>query len=444
MKTRFNLKAMFSLFLIAPFLVLIVMIFIFLGLSEMANTSSGLFEAPRHLIQPIRSIIENNYQSSTLAETGVLMLVDKEGQVLYAVSEMGYYSDIDDLNFMFSDLINSDLDNISILKYTYKDEPGFCFFDNSYVPAVFNQKIRVGISLFIIIISLMGLFFGQITTVVINNSIKKLVDASGFIADGNLDEKISLKYNNELVHIADAMNHMRVELREKRNVEQRFFMSVTHDLKTPLTSINGYLEALADDVIIDPREIKETILLMQKKTSLLDTRINELLDYSKNRTAGWRDQWSPIPILSWLEDLSSMFASDAELCGRQYDKNISIESNAIFKGNEKLLTRALENLFDNACRYTEKGDAIIFAAAHIIKGDFKVLKISLEDSGSGIELEDRDRIFELFYRNDRGRNSRGMGIGLASVKTIVEDHNGTVNCGNSLSGGTVFSITLPL
>lgn len=434
---------MFSLFLIAPFLILIAMIFIFMGLTETRNTSSGFVNAPKYLILPIKNIIENDYKTSN-EETGVLMLVDKNGQLLYAVSELGLYPGTEDLNILFGDLIESGLEHISMIKFSYKGEPGFCFFDNDYVPAVFKQKIRVGISLFIIIISLMGLLFGQISTVVINNSIKKLVDASGLIADGNLDETITLKYNNELVHIADAMNNMRVELREKRNVEQRFFMSVTHDLKTPLTSVNGYLEAIADDVISDPIEIKEIILLMQKKTNLLDSRINVLLDYSKNRMAGGREQWSDIPVFNWLEDLSYMFASDAELYDRKYQKNFMIDRQTQFKGNEKLLSRALENLFDNSCRYTEEGDTIIFSAARILSKDNPFLKISLEDSGSGIEEEDREKIFELFYRTDRGRNSRGMGIGLASVKTIVEDHNGTVHCEKSPADGTVFTITLPL
>jgi len=443
MKNSINLKTMFTLFLTAPFLVLIVMIFIFMGLAETRNTQTGTIQAPKYLIKPLQDIIENDYRYSEEAE-GVLMLLDCNGDVLYPAGSDDLFSMNTDISSLYREMFNNGPDNISMTKYNYNGEPGFCFFDNSYVPAVYKQQIRVGISIFIVIISCMGMIFGQFSTVIINSSIKKLVDASDLIANGNLDEKISLEYNNEFVHVANAIDRMRVELREKRNIEQRFVMSVTHDLKTPLTSINGYLEAIADGIIIDPDEVKEIIELMQKKTGLLDNRINELLDYSKNRTAGWRDHWSEIPLLSWLDDLSSMFKNDAELYSRKYLSHINVSTDLTMKGNDKLLTRALENLFDNACRYTESGDLIIFSAVQSSRGGRETLDLSLEDSGSGINDEDRDKIFELFYRNDRGRNSRGMGIGLASVRTIIEDHGGTVSCGSSSSGGAKFSLILPI
>lgn len=443
MKTNFNLKTMFTIFLIAPFLVLIVMIFLFMGLAETRNTKKLQIEAPKYLVKPLLSIIDNDYDYTSQAG-GVLMLLDRKGRILYPKSSEVLFSDAENLSVLYNQLIESGLNQISMTKYVYKDEPGFCFFDNTYVPTVYKQQIRVGISLFIIIISCMGLIFGQLSTVIINSSIKRLVEASDFIANGNLDEKVTLKYNNELIHVANAIDRMRVELREKRNIEQRFVMSVTHDLKTPLTSINGYLEALADGVISDPEEIKDIIELMQKKTGLLDSRINELLDYSKNRTAGWRNHWRSLSVLKWLEDLTSMFRSDAELYGREYISTIDIDKTVKIEGNERLLTRALENLFDNACRYSESGDKITFRAEIISKKDQDILEIALEDSGSGIDEEDRDKIFELFYRNDRGRNSRGMGIGLASVQTIVEDHGGRISCDNSKSGGAVFTIRLPL
>ena len=279
-------------------------------------------------------------------------------------------------------------------------------------------------------------------TVIINSSIKRLVYASDLIANGNLDESITLKYNNELVHVANAIDRMRIELKGKRNVEQRFVMSVTHDLKTPLTSINGYLEAIADGVITDPEEIQEIIRLMQRKTELLDGRINELLDYSRNRTAGWREHWKDINVLDWLIEISSMFQNDADLYGRKYQSSININDGLSIKCNDKLLTRALENLFDNACRYSRDNDFIFFKASLLNLKGKNILQIIMEDSGTGIEEKEMENIFELFYRNDRGRNSRGMGIGLASVQTIVRDHGGQVSCRKSESGGACFEITL--
>ncbi|MBI9098831.1 MAG: HAMP domain-containing histidine kinase [Spirochaetaceae bacterium] len=441
MKNNFNLKTMFTLFLAAPFLVIIVMIFIFMGLAESRSTMLRSLEAPKYLIDPIISIIENNYTPEGEVG-GILMLLDGDGKILYPpIADKRETLEID-FSLLYSKLLSSGMTNISITRYVYNGEPGLCFFDNTYVPAVLKQHIRIGISLFIIIISCLGLIFGQVSTVIINNSIKTLVDASDLIANGNLDETITLKYNNELVHVAKAIDRMRVELREKRNMEQRFVMSVTHDLKTPLTSINGYLEAINDGIISDPGEIKESIVMMQKKTDLLDSRINELLDYTKDSTAGWRDQWREINVFSWLHELSSMFENDAQLCSRKFVSSINMDRDVTIKCNDKLMTRALENLFDNACRYTESEDSIFLTATAVRDSDKIRLEIIMEDSGSGIDEKDRDKIFELFYRNDRGRNSRGMGIGLASVQTIVKDHGGKISCGESQWGGAKFAMEL--
>lgn len=441
MKQSFNLKTMFTLFLAAPFIVLIVMIFIFMGIAESRNANEGLIEAPKYLLKPLREIIENDYDPP-FNPGGVVMLIDSEGSVIYPRNSEALSFDNIETSHMFSRMILDGPDNISITHYTFMGKPYFCFFDNAMFPAVYKRQIRIGVSLFIVIISCLGLVFGQVSTVIINSSIKKLIEASDLIAEGNLEEKITLNFDNELVHVANAIDRMRVELKEKRNVEQRFVMSVTHDLKTPLTSINGYLEALADGIITDPEETALTIELMQKKTSLLDSRINELLEYSRSRTAGWRENWKNIPIGPWLIEISSMFKNDADLYGRKYLEHINIAKGTLIKGDDKLLSRALENLFDNACRYTESGDYIIFSATLVERRGRDAVEIIFEDSGSGISEENRDKIFELFYRNDRGRNSRGMGIGLASVQTIIQDHGGTISCSNSESGGARFTIIL--
>ncbi|MBB6478848.1 signal transduction histidine kinase [Spirochaeta isovalerica] len=443
MKQSFNLKTMFTLFLAAPFIVLIVMIFIFMGIAESRNSSSGPLEAPKYLLYPLTYIIEHDFKPPTDPK-GVILILDSAGKVIYSQTDIGDGIDIDkeDTASMLAQIVLKGSTNMSISHYKYNDEPYFCFFDNAMFPAIYKQQMRVGISLFIIIISILGLVFGQISTVIINSSIKKLIDASDRIAEGNLEESINLKYDNEFVHVANAIDRMRVELKEKRNVEQRFVMSVTHDLKTPLTSIQGYLEALSDGVITNRDEVASTVELMQKKASLLDSRINELLDYSRSRTAGWRENWKEINMSTWLQDISSMFRNDASLCGRNYLEKINIDEDTILKGDDKLLSRAFENLFDNACRYTEPGDYIIFSADQREKAECTQIELVFEDSGSGISEENLDKIFELFYRNDRGRNSRGMGIGLASVQTIINDHGGTIQCSNSESGGARFTVIL--
>ncbi len=441
MKNSFKLKTLFSIFSVAPFIVLVIMLFIFGGLTVSRNTVSGELEASQYLIKPIQKIIDSNYNYAGDTE-GVLMLMDSYSNIIYpAYNRTVIDQQVHQKNMLNSFLIN-DIASISIFSYKYKGEDYFVFFDDMHMPTIMKSQLRMVVGLLILVISIIGLIFNQMIKVIINSSITSLVEASEMIANGNLDEKITLKYNNELVFIADGIDKMRIELKEKRNIEQRFFMSVTHDLKTPLTSINGYLEAIADGIISDSDEVISSVKLMQKKSDLLQNRISELLDYSRNRTAGWRDQWSSVNISEWINGMSSMFESDAGLYNRKYDTRIyGLEDLHVFC-NERLLTRALENIFDNATRYTNDGDSVIFSAFLEKKRKGNVFKLIIEDSGSGIDEEDLDKIFDLFYRNDRGRNSRGMGIGLASVQTIVKDHGGEIQCDKSEMGGARFTITL--
>lgn len=162
MKNSYNLKTMFTLFLAAPFLVLIVMIFIFAGLVEGRNTTSDLLQAPKYMIDPIGDIIANNYRYTEQSD-GVLLLLDNKGAILYPLEDKNISTGNIELSQLYNKLVYSDIETISMSKYIYDGIPGFCFFDNTHIPVMLKQHIRIGVSLFIVIISCMGLIFGRVS-----------------------------------------------------------------------------------------------------------------------------------------------------------------------------------------------------------------------------------------------------------------------------------------
>ncbi|MDC7223676.1 MAG: ATP-binding protein, partial [Spirochaetales bacterium] len=141
-----------------------------------------------------------------------------------------------------------------------------------------------------------------------------------------------------------------------------------------------------------------------------------------------------------LEEAKEVFRNDALIRNRTLETNLLLPEKTMILGDRKMFFQVLENLFDNACRYTDGGDTIRFTA----RRDNKNIRITMEDSGAGITKEHIPYIFDNFYRADSGRNTRGIGVGLASSKTIIQSHGGVISYGQTNLGGACFLIELPL
>ncbi len=235
---------------------------------------------------------------------------------------------------------------------------------------------------------------------------------------------------------------MRKELNRTRDQGVNFMMSISHDLKTPLTSIRGYLEAMKDGVV-DSEEDRKTVLnLMLNKAGLLEDRINEMLDITQDVSAHFYNMGETFSVKSWIKKLNTYCREEAYLFEKNYIYLENFQEDLQIHGVEKRLTRAVLNLFDNANRYTGQGDTIRFSVR--MDAETRELVLMMDDSGPGVDPSDRERIFELFFRKDKGRNTRGMGIGLASVKFVSEIHGGSAMCRESDLGGACFELRLPV
>ncbi|MBN2651014.1 MAG: HAMP domain-containing histidine kinase, partial [Spirochaetales bacterium] len=289
------------------------------------------------------------------------------------------------------------------------------------------------------LIVLIGAILSSIVLRSTNKSISTLEEAAKRISNGELDFEIEKGGDKEIVNLKESFDKMRISLIEERASRNRFIMAVSHDLKTPLTSIKGYLEALSDGMANDHDTQVRYFDIVQKKSRLLENRILELIDFAKMETGEWTIKAEKLSIRGVAEKVAEFFDNDAELFDKKFKKNITLDSSITALIDEQLFVRLFENLFNNAIRYTEK-EAEVFFNVLELNGD---VLLEIRDTGSGIRPKDLNLIFEPFYRVDQGRNSPGLGLGLSVVKSIIDSHGWKLEVTSLPREGTSFVVRIP-
>jgi len=248
--------------------------------------------------------------------------------------------------------------------------------------------------------------------------------------------------------LAESMNTMAVQLEERlrslnrlEKIRRDFVANVSHELKTPITSIKGFVETLLDGAINDPAEADRFLKIVSKQANRLNAIIEDLLALSRLEQGGETD------VDMQSVGLSGLLHSAAEACSRragQKDITINVDCRDGLSAviNPQLIEQALINLIGNAVKYSEADSAVVVHA--YTEADETIL--SVKDQGCGIEDKHIDRLFERFYRVDKGRSRQegSTGLGLAIVKHIAQVHGGRVDVQSTFGQGSVFSIFLPI
>lgn len=229
-------------------------------------------------------------------------------------------------------------------------------------------------------------------------------------------------------------------LKQLENIRKDFVANVSHELKTPITSIKGFLETLQEGAIDDPEHARKFLNIMQKQTDRLHAIIEDLLSLSRieqhvEKKAIVRKEISICEVIEAVEKVCR---------DRAQEKNISLEiqcDQVVGRVNATLLEQALVNLVDNAVKYSEPESVVTIKC---YKAQSEIV-LSVQDQGCGIPKEHHKRIFERFYRVDKARSRQigGTGLGLAIVKHIVLAHSGRVTLESTPGEGTTFNIHLP-
>ena len=276
----------------------------------------------------------------------------------------------------------------------------------------------------------------------------KLKKATQNIKEGNLDFVLDVEGDDEFSELCRDFEEMRKRLKEsaeekvlldKENKE--LISNISHDLKTPITAVKGYVEGIMDGVADTPEKMDRYVKTIYNKTNEMDHLINELTFYSKIGTNRIPYTFSKLNVEDYFGDCAEEVGLELETRGIELVYANYVESGVLVIADGEQIRRVIHNIISNAIKYMDKPKGIIQIRVKDV-GDF--IQVEIEDNGKGIAAKDIAYIFDRFYRTDVSRNSSkgGSGIGLSIVKKILEDHGGKVWATSRLGIGTIMYFVL--
>jgi len=276
----------------------------------------------------------------------------------------------------------------------------------------------------------------------------KLKKATKNIKEGNLDFVLEVEGNDEFSQLCQDFEEMRKRLKE--STEEKILMdkenkelisNISHDLKTPITAVKGYVEGIMDGVANTPEKMDRYVRTIYNKTNEMDHLINELTFYSKIDTNRIPYTFSKLNVEDYFSDCAEELGLEMETRGIELVYANYVEKGVQVIADGEQIRRVIHNIVSNAIKYMEKPRGIIQLRVKDV-GDF--IQVEIEDNGKGIAAKDLPYIFDRFYRTDVSRNSSkgGSGIGLSIVKKIMEDHGGKVWATSRLGIGTIMYFVL--
>lgn len=278
--------------------------------------------------------------------------------------------------------------------------------------------------------------------------IEQLKQSALQISDGELDSIIPEDADGELLELCRALEQMRVKLKESIYLQRKYddnrsflISSISHDLRTPVTSIKGYIEGILDGVANTPEKQTQYLLTAQRKAALMNTMIEDLLLYSKLDLKQMPFNVNPVDFVSYVEhcveENQALFEQRNVHATLQID---SINNRTVLLDAERFM-RVLQNIIDNAIFYNDNDLPTI---TFMLRETYSSIILEIKDNGIGIKAEEAEHIFDRFYRSDRARKvESGSGLGLAIAKQIIEAHNGHIWANSQLGIGTSIFISLP-
>jgi two-component system sensor histidine kinase BaeS len=303
----------------------------------------------------------------------------------------------------------------------------------------FLNGVRNSLWLAALVAILTGVALGFFFSRLISGPMKQLTLAARRVATGDFSHRVSTKTDDEIGEVSVAFNTMAEQLETKEKSRRQLLADIAHELRNPLSIIQGNLEAWLDGVITPT---PEDVGSVYDETVLLARLITDLRDLSLAEAGQLKLDQNPIELGEFI------FAEIASVQTRCQEKQISIRAELPAKLplvliDKDRIRQVLHNLVDNALRYTPAGGSIEIGADYDKPG---WVTVSVSDTGAGITRKDLPHVFDHFYKADRSRQRGhgGAGIGLAMVKKVVELHGGTVWVKTRKGKGTTFYFTLPV
>ena len=276
----------------------------------------------------------------------------------------------------------------------------------------------------------------------------KLRKATQNIKEGNLDFVLEVDGTDEFAELCRDFEEMRRRLKESAEEKvlldkeiKELISNISHDLKTPITAVKGYVEGIMDGVADTPEKMDRYVRTIYNKTNEMDHLINELTFYSKIDTNRIPYTFSKLNVDDYFSDCAEEVGLELETRGIQLYYANYVEKDVLVIADGEQIRRVIHNIISNAIKYMDKPKGVIQIRVKDV-GDF--IQVEIEDNGKGIASKDLTYIFDRFYRTDVSRNSSkgGSGIGLSIVRKILEDHGGKVWATSREGIGTIMYFVL--
>ncbi|MCD8022736.1 MAG: HAMP domain-containing histidine kinase, partial [Lachnospiraceae bacterium] len=276
----------------------------------------------------------------------------------------------------------------------------------------------------------------------VNVPLKKLSEATHRIKEKDFDFEIEVKGNDEISMLCRDFDDMRRQLKMQEEEKESFdrqskelISNISHDLKTPITAVKGYVEGIMDGVADTPEKMDRYIRTIYIKANDMDRLINELTFYSKIDTNRIPYNFNKIDAVEYFDDCAEEVGLEMHEREIRFSYMNSVAPGTLVIADAEQLKRVINNIIGNSIKYMDKPKKEVQLRV-FDSGDY--VQAEIEDNGKGIENKDLVNIFDRFYRTDLSRNSSqgGSGIGLSIVRKIVEDHGGRIWATSRVGEGT--------
>jgi len=284
----------------------------------------------------------------------------------------------------------------------------------------------------------------------------RMTRAAEDVALGRYDHEIEARGDDEVGRLSAAFNMMMREVAKSQRTLRDFVANVSHDLRTPLTSIQGFSQAMVDGALRTPEDYAEAGRVINEEAERMRRLVEDLLELSKIESGQVRLDPGPCELELLAHQAAERVERRADECGIRLA--LTTDGTPVVRADSRWVERAVDNLLDNALKHTPAGGTITIAIGTMtVPPGAEVLSpvgrrtggfgyIAVHNTGSFIPPGDQPRVFERFYQLDKARSASGMGsgLGLAIAQEIIQAHGGWIHVQSSRAGGTEFSVLLPL
>ena len=291
----------------------------------------------------------------------------------------------------------------------------------------------------IAVVFVLSTFILIVFTDIVYLPLRKITKATEAYAEGDFTYPIDVESNDEMGYLAASLTYMADKLSHFEDDQKKFIANVSHDFRSPLTSMKGYLEAMVDGTI-PPEQHEKYLNIVKNETERLTKLTNNLLTLNNLNITGMNLDITDFDINSTIRNTVATFEGTSR--NKHISFNLVLTGHELFVSADKgKIEQVLYNLIDNAIKFSKPDSSIKIETSEKNETIF----VSVKDSGIGIPKENLKQIFDRFYKTDhsRGKDKKGTGLGLSIVKEIINAHHENINVISTVDVGTEFIFTLP-